>query len=151
MRVKPFVKILLYAVLGITVLSAQEHPSSVVKAYYQAQSQGNIVKLKQIMTPFSFDTDMQVFALSIALKNPKFHAVLKQYGTSPKVNQAVQKAVSIKLQKRAKRKLSHFEEIPIGKERVMVRYLEAKHKKQLYLSMQDHHWKIDYLAGRKTE
>lgn len=126
-------------------------PSAAVISYYNAMNEGDIIALEQIMVQESFDLDMQVYALSIALKDQYFHTILKQYGNSHEAKMIVKKEVSKKLRKRPKRTISSLQEIKMGPERVMVRFMEDKKKKQLYLSQQNRDWKIDYKAGRKTD
>ncbi|WP_373001562.1 hypothetical protein [Sulfurimonas sp.] len=125
-------------------------PSRAVQSYYDAINEGDLNSLSKVMVKESYDTDVQVYALSIALKNKEFHKTLKQYSESETAKQSVLQAVEKKLQNRKKRDIVINKEVPIGKNRVMVRFSENLKPKQLYLSHHPEGWKIDYLAGRKT-
>ncbi len=125
-------------------------PSAAVTSYYDAMNEGDIAALEQIMVQESFDMDMQVYALSIALNDPDFHTILKQYGNSHEARTIVKKEVRKKLQDRPKRSINSFQETTMGPARVMVRFMEDEKMKQLYLSQHNNTWNIDYKAGRKT-
>lgn len=126
-------------------------PSRAVQSYYDAMNEGDTDALSQIMTEASFDTDMQVYALSIAFQDSNFHIILKEYEKSEEAKQIVIKAVKKKLAKRKKRHIVINKEISLGERRVMVRFQEDSKEKQLYLSHEKKGWKINYLAGRKTD
>ena len=126
-------------------------PSSTVHSYNSAINEGDLIALKKVMVLESYDIDIQIYALSIALKNPSFHETLKMYSKSEKAKKIVEDAVEQKLQKRKHRVIAIKKEIPLGKNRVMVRFLEENKKKQLYVNFINSEWRIDYLAGRKTE
>ena len=147
-------KLLLSLFLLVSTLLASEvdlcTPSSTVISYNNAMNDGDIDALKQIMVKSSFDTDMQVYALSIALKNPNFHIILKEYSKSDEARQIVIKEVKQKLYNRKKRTIVIDKEVAMGKDRVMVKFFEHSKQKQLYLEKKDKVWKINYLAGRKT-
>lgn len=103
------------------------------------------------MVKESYDTDVQVYALSIALRDTSFHKILKQYGISEKAKKIVEDAVREKLKKRKKRTISIKSEVSLGKKRAMVRFIENSKKKQLYVNHINKEWKVDYQAGRKTD
>ena len=126
-------------------------PSSAVQSYTSAINEGDLVALKKVMVSKSYDTDIQVYVLSIALNDPSFHKALKMYSTSEKAKKIVEDAVEQKLQKRKNRVITIKKEIPLGKNRVMVRFIEENKKKQLYVNFINSEWRIDYLAGRKTD
>ncbi len=126
-------------------------PGAAVTSYYDAMNAADLNALKQIMVEESFDLDVQVYALSIALKDPDFNTILKAYGKSREAEEIVKKEVVKKLQKRPKRAISDLAEIPLGQDRVMVRFKEDAKPKQLYLSSHGGLWQIDYKAGRKTD
>ena len=126
-------------------------PSAAVTSYYDAMNEGDIAALEQIMVPESFDMNMQVYALSIALNDEYFHTILKQYGNSLKAREIVLKEVTNKLRNRPKRSIADLKVNDIGYERAIVRFKEEGKPKQLYLSLHDSVWKIDYKAGRKTD
>ena len=125
-------------------------PSSAVLSYYEAMNEGDLAALEKIMVQESFDMDVQVYALSIALKDPDFHTILKQYSNSPEAREIVKKEVTKKLRSRSKRAATDLYTISIGFDREMVRFKEDGKMKQLYLSKHETSWKIDYKAGRKT-
>jgi len=127
------------------------YPSETVHSYYNAINEADLSTLKKVMVKESYDTDIQIYALSIALKDPIFHKVLKQYGVNKKAKRVVEQAVERKLKKREKRTIVIKQEILMGKDRVMVKFLEDSKNKQLYLSRVGEEWKINYLAGRKTD
>ncbi len=125
-------------------------PSAAVTSYYDAINEGDIAALEQIMVQESFDIDMQVYALSIALNDPDFDTILKQYGNSHEARAIVKKEVGKKLRIRPNRSITSLQETKMGPARVMVRFTEDKKAKQLYLSQHNTDWNIDYKAGRKT-
>jgi hypothetical protein len=94
---------------------------------------------------------IEVWALSVALKDKEFHKVLKQYGTSPEVDRQVKEAVRKKLQVTPPKTISDLEETPLGKSRCIIRYKENGKNKQLYTSLHGVLWKIDYMAGRQVD
>jgi hypothetical protein len=124
-------------------------PQKSVNAYYIAVNSADIALLKSVMTPDSFDTDMQIYALSIALKDKSFHQQLKAYNTSVQAKELVIKKVQEKLKHRPARSITIDEVVSLGERRVMVQFHENGKKKQLYLSQENDKWIIDYLAGRK--
>lgn len=125
-------------------------PSDTVQSYYNAVNEGDLIALKQIMVKESYDTDVQVYALSIALRDADFHKTLKQYSVSENSKQIVEKEVAKKLKERKNKTITIEKEISLGTDRVMVKFSEGSRKKQLYLSALAGQWKINYLAGRKT-
>lgn len=145
--------ILTLLLLAGTLLASEvdlHSPSSAVTSYYDAMNEGDLVALEQSMVQESFDMDVQVYALSIALKDPDFHTVLKQYANSQEAREIVKKEVVKKLRTRSKRAATALHEVKIGPDRFMVRFMEDGKAKQLYLSKHETSWKIDYKAGRKT-
>jgi hypothetical protein len=125
-------------------------PSKAVQSYYDAINEGDLNSLSKVMLKESYDTDVQVYALSIALKDKEFHELLRQYSSSEIAKHSVIDAVEEKLKKRKERNIVIDKELALGKDRVMVRFSEDSKKKQLYLSHHPEGWRVDYLAGRKT-
>mgnify|MGYP000164866437 CR=1 FL=1 len=146
-----------YIVLGflLTFLGAQEislrTPKDTVQSYYYAMNHADIGLLETVMVKDSFDMTIEVWALSLALKDKDFHKVLKQYGTSPEIDKQVHEAVRKKLQAAPPKKISDLQETPLGKSRCMIRYKENGKKKQMYASLHGVVWKIDYMAGRQID
>lgn len=124
-------------------------PSKAVESYYDALNEADMNALQETMLEDSYDTDIQIYALSLALQDKDFHKVLKEYQKSDKAKKIVIAAVEQKLRNRQKKSIIIQEEIPLGKNRAMVKFTEDLQKKQLYLSGHENTWKIDYLAGRK--
>ncbi|MGB5964994.1 MAG: hypothetical protein WBF77_09265 [Sulfurimonadaceae bacterium] len=147
---KTFLLILFLAGISLASEVDLHSPSSAVTSYYDAMNEGDLVALKQIMVQESFDMDVQVYALSIALKDPDFHTILKQYANSDEAREIVKKEVAKKLRSRSKRAATALQESKMGSDRFMVRFMEDTKAKQLYLSKHNRSWKIDYKAGRKT-
>ncbi len=146
--------ILTLLLLAGTLLASEvdlHSPSSAVPSYYDAMNEGDLVALEQSMVQESFDMDVQVYALSIALKDPDFHTILKQYANSQEAREIVKKEVVKKLRSRSKRAVTALHEVKIGSDRFMVRFMEDGKAKQLYLSKHETFWKIDYKAGRKMD
>ncbi len=147
--------IVLYIGLLFSFLGAQEHslatPEEAVKSYYYAMNHADIELLKKVMVKDSYDETIQIYALSIALKDKVFHKVLKQYGSSQKVNKEVEEAVRKKLQNTPPKMISDLVRQALGKSRAIVRYKEDGKKKQLYTSVHGKEWKIDYMAGRQID
>lgn len=147
--------IIFYIGLFISVLGAGEisleTPKDAVKSYYYAMNQADLATLKKVMVKDSYDETVQVWALSIALNDKEFHAVLKQYGTDPKIDEEVEAAVRKKLYAAPAKTISDLETTPLGKSRAIIRYKENDKKKQLFASLHDTLWKIDYMAGRKID
>jgi hypothetical protein len=141
--------------LLLTFLGAQEisleTPKDAVQSYYYAMNHADIELLESVMVKESFDMTIEVWALSVALKDKEFHKVLKQYGTSPEVDRQVKEAVRKKLQATPPKTISDLEETPLGKSRCIIRYKENGKKKQLYTSLHGVLWKIDYMAGRQVD
>ena len=147
-------KLIIFLFLASLSLASEVNlssPSSTVHSYYSAINEGDLIALKKVMVLGSYDTDIQIYALSIALKNPNFYKILKTYSKSEKAKKIVEDAVKQKLQKRKNRAIAIKKVIPLGKSRVMVRFLEENKKKQLYVNFINSEWRIDYLAGRKTD
>ena len=138
-----------------SALGAQElslgTPSDAVKSYYHAMNHADIELLQTVMLKDSFDMTIEVWALSVALKDKDFHKVLKQYGTSPEIDKQVHEAVRKKLQVAPPKTISDLEATSLGKSRCMIRYKENGKKKQLYTSLHGVVWKIDYMAGRQVD
>ena len=126
-------------------------PSSALQSYYNAVNDGDMKSLKQVMLEESYDKDVQIYALSIAFADKEFHQQLKQYSTSEDSKQIVTLAVEKKLKKRKRKEITVDKELSLGHNRMMVSFKEDSKQKQLYLSYHKEGWKIDYLAGRKTE
>jgi hypothetical protein len=141
--------------LLLTFLGAQEisleTPKDAVQSYYYAMNHADIELLESVMVKESFDMTIEVWALSVALKDKEFHKVLKQYGTSPEVDRQVKEAVRKKLQATPPKTISDLEETPLGKSRCIIRYKENGKNKQLYTSLHGVLWKIDYMAGRQVD
>ncbi len=148
-------RFIVYIGLLLTFLGAQElslkTPEDAVKGYYNAMNQADLELLKKVMVKDSYDETVQIYALSIALKDPEFHKVLKQYGSSPEVDKEVQLAVEKKLRGLPPKVISDLVTTPLGKSRAMIRYKEDGKKKQLYSSVHGSLWKIDYMAGRQID
>jgi hypothetical protein len=148
-------RFIVYIGFLLTLLGAQEvslkTPKDTVQSYYYAMNNADIELLETVMVRDSFDMTIEVWALSVALKDKAFHKVLKQYGSSPEVDKEVQEAVRKKLQAAPAKTISDLEVIPLGKSRAMIRYKENGKKKQLYTSLHGEAWKIDYMAGRQID
>ena len=148
-------RFIVYIGLLLSFLGAQEHslstPEEAVKSYYYAMDHADIDLLKKVMVKDSYDETIQVYALSVALKDKVFHNVLKQYGSSQKIDVQVEEAVRVKLQNSPAKVISDLVKTPLGKSRAMVRYKENGNKKQLYTSLHGSDWKIDYMAGRQID
>ena len=112
---------------------------------------GDIATLRAVCVASTFDTDMEVYSLSIALAHKDFNKVRKAYAHDEKARQKVISAVTQKLRNRKARTISDLSETPLGENRMMVRFLEDNKKKQLYLSQEKDGLKINYLAGRKVK
>ena len=148
-------RFIVYIGLFLTLLGAQEislrTPKDTVQSYYYAMNHADIELLEIVMLKDSFDMTIEVWALSIALKDKEFYKVLKQYGTSVEIDKQVHEAVRNKLQAAPPKTISDLQEIPLGKSRCMIRYKENGKKKQLYTSLHGVVWKIDYMAGRQID
>ncbi len=148
-------RFIVYIGLFFSLLGAQElslkTPEEAVKSYYYAMNHADLEMLKKVMVKDSYDETVQIYALSVALKDPAFHKVLKQYGSSPEVDKKVQLAVEKKLRGLPPKVVSDLVTTPLGKSRAMIRYKEDGKKKQLYTSVHDSLWKIDYMAGRQID
>jgi len=148
-------RFIVYIGLLFTLLGAQEHslatPEEAVKSYYYAMNHADIELLGKVMVKDSYDETIQVYALSVALKDKAFHAVLKQYGSSQEIDRQVEEAVRKKLQDSSPKVISDLVTQPLGKSRAIVRYKEDGKKKQLYTSIHAKEWKIDYMAGRQID
>lgn len=141
---------LLFSLLGAQELSLKT-PEEAVKSYYHAMNNADIELLRKVMVKDSYDETIQVYALSVALKDKAFHKVLKQYGSSEEINRQVEEAVRKKLQNSPAKKISNLATQALGKSRAIVRYKEDGKKKQLYTSVHAKEWKIDYMAGRQID
>ena len=126
-------------------------PSTAVQSYYDAINDGDMTSLEQVMLQDSYDKDIQIYALSIAFKDKEFHKTLRRYSSSEVAKKTVILAVEEKLKQRKRRSIIIKKELSLGKDRVMVQFSEDSKQKQLYLSNHPQGWKIDYLAGRKTD
>ena len=148
-------RFLLYIGLILSFLGAEElslkTPEDAVRSYYYAMNHADLELLKKVMVKDSYDETVQIYALSVALKDVKFHKVLKQYGSSPEVDREIQLAVEKKLRGLPPKVISDLVTTPLGKSRAMIRYKEDGKKKQLYTSIHDALWKIDYMAGRQID
>jgi len=148
-------RFIVYIGLLLTLLGAQElsleTPKDAVQSYYYAMNNADIELLEMVMVKESFDMTIEVWALSVALKDKDFHKMLKEYGSSPDVDKQVREAVRQKLQAAPPKMISDLEETSLGKSRCMIRYKENGKKKQLYTSLHGVVWKIDYMAGRQVD
>lgn len=148
-------KFIVYIGLLLSILGANDldlnTPEMAVKAYYQAMNSADLNLLEKVMVKDSYDETVQVWALSIGLQDKAFLKVLKQYGENAQADTQVKAAVTKKLKNARERKISDLVTVPLGKSRAMIRYKEDEKKKQLYTSLHDTIWKIDYLAGRKVD
>ena len=133
------------------MLANSNTPSDVVLQYQKAMNNGNMSALQKVMVAASFDENMHVYSLSLALKDQAFAKTRKAYDHDSKARKKVIAVVAEKLKKRKAKKITDLKTSSLGKKRSMVRYLEDNRKKQLYLSLEKDGWKINYLAGRKTE
>ena len=131
--------------------SSLSTPTQAVRSYYEAMNHADIEHLNQVMIKSSFDLTIEVWALSKALKDKNFAKKLKSYGTDPKIDKEVKEAVHLKLLHSTKKTVTAFKETFLGKSRCMVCYKEDGKDKQLYTSLHDKQWKIDYKAGRKVD
>jgi len=148
-------RFIVYIGLLLSILAAQEisleTPEEAVKSYYYAMNHADLDSLEKIMVKSSFDMSVDVWALSIALKDRDFHKILKQYGSDSKVDQKVKEVVRKKLQATPAKTISELESTMLGTSRCMIRYKENSHAKQLFTSLHGNLWKIDYKAGRKID
>ena len=146
---------IIYLGLLFTALWAQDlslaTPEGAVKSYYHAMNSADIELLQKVMVKESFDTTMEVWALSKALKDKEFAKVLKAYGRDAQTDKQVQAVVREKLLKSPPKKISALVPTLLGKTRCMVRYKEDGKKKQLFTSLHGSAWKIDYKAGRRVD
>ncbi|MHC3993766.1 hypothetical protein ACXWTF_02990 [Thiomicrolovo sp. ZZH C-3] len=126
-------------------------PVDTVTSYYRAMNSADLSALKQIMDKASYDTEIQVYALSIAFKDPGFHQRLKGYAEHKADRRAVERAVAEKLRQRPKRSIGGFTVQKIGKVRCSVKYMEDGKKRVLYVRKFNETWKIDHKAGRPTK
>ena len=124
-------------------------PQKSVQAYYKAINSADISLLQAVMTPDSFDTEIKIYALSIALNDKSFYQQFKLYNKSSDAKQSIIQKVKEKLEQRTARSIKIDKVIQLGTDRVMVKFYEDGKKKQLYLSRHNDAWIIDYLAGRK--
>jgi len=146
--------VLFIAFLFSTLLVQGSHlstPKEAVRSYYKAMNNADTEALHEIMVPTSFDITMEVWALSKALKEKNFAKKLKRYGTDMKIDAEVHEAVRYKLLHASPKEISNLEVTALGKSRCMVRYEEDGKKKQLFTSLHEQGWKIDYKAGRKID
>ena len=132
---------------GVLQLST---PVDAVTAYYRAMNSADLTTLKRVMDEASYDTEMQVYALSVAFKDPGFRKHLNGYAEHDADRLAVERAVAEKLRQRPKRTVSGFIVQKLGKERCSVKYRENGKKRMLYVRKVGEIWKIDYKAGRIT-
>ena len=148
-------KFIVFIGLLIGTLWAQEvslaTPKEAVQSYYHAMNTADIILLERVMVKSSFDTTIEVWALSKALQDKEFHKVLKAYGSDPKIDNEVRQAVKEKLLKSPAKKISNLVETPLGKTRCMIRYKEDGKSKQLFTSLHANEWKIDFKAGRQID
>jgi len=143
--------VLSFILLASSLLASEvnlQTPSTTLKSYYDAINEGDLLALKKIMTPQSYDTDIQIYALSIALKDKRFHQQLKQYNSSAQAKKNVEQAVKKKLKKRNTRTIVIKSERKLGPNRVAVKFTEDSKNRQLYFSHHMNIWQLDYLAGR---
>lgn len=143
--------VLYFILLAGSLLASEvnlQTPSSALKSYYGAINEGDLSALKKVMTPQSYDTDIQIYALSMALKDKKFHQQLRQYNSSLQAKKIVEQAVKKKLEARKKRTIVIKKELQLSSNRVAVKFTENSKKKQLYFSHNKDRWQLDYLAGR---
>lgn len=141
---------LLLGILGADDFSLKT-PQEAVKSYYYAMNNANIELLEKVMVKSSFDMTIQTWALSEALTDKTFAQTLKLYGTSTEADQKIKDVVKAKLKNSVPKTISNLVATPLGKSRCMIRYQEDAKAKQLFTSLHEDDWKIDYLAGRKVD
>jgi len=132
---------------GVLQLST---PVDTVTAYYRAMNSADLSALKHVMDEASYDTEIQIYALSIAFKDPGFRQRLDGYVEHEADRLAVERAVADKLRQRPKRSVSGFTVQKLGKERCSVKYREDGKKRMLYVRKVGEIWNIDHKAGRIT-
>lgn len=130
---------------GVLQLST---PVDAVTAYYRAMNSADLTTLKRVMDEASYDTEMQVYALSVAFIDPGFRKHLNGYAEHDADRLAVERAVAEKLRQRPKRSVSNFAVRSLGKERCSIKFLEDGKQRMLYVRKIGGVWKIDYRAGR---
>ena len=141
----------LFASFTLAKSSTLNTPQDVIVQYQKAMNNGDISALQKVMVADSFNENMHVYSLSIAMQDKAFKKVRKAYDTSDKARKEVIAKVAKKLKDRKARNNTNLTTSSLGKGRAMVRYLEDNRKKQLYLSLEKDGWKVNYLAGRKTK
>lgn len=148
-------KIIVYIGLLLNILCAseisQDTPEEAVMSYYYAMNYADVELLQKVMVKSSFDMTIEVYALSVALIDKDFAKTLKNYTTSLKANKEVKEVVRKKLENTPAKTISDLKSIPLGKTRCMIRYKEDGKSKQLFTSMHQNIWKINYKAGRKID
>lgn len=138
------------ALLGLCVsLYASASPKQAVYDYYSAIHSGDLGALKKVMVPESYNTTVEIYALSIGLNDKNFLSHLRKFNRNSNSTAIIEDSVSKKLKKAKKRSISEFKVITLGSERAIVKYREDGQKKQLNTSLEGLEWKINYKAGRK--
>ena len=148
-------RFIVYIGLLLTLLGAQElslaTPQEAVQSYYYAMNNADIELLEKVMVKSSFDMTIQTWALSEALQNKTFAQTLKLYGSNTEIDQEIRDVVRNKLKNLPPKTISNLVVTPLGTSRCMIRYQEDTKSKQLFTSLHDKVWKIDYMAGRKVD
>ena len=147
-------KFLIYITLAVGVLYAYQNalqtPEKAVVAYYDAMNSADINALEEVMVKSSFDMTIEVWALSKTFEDRLFANTLKKYGQNTQIDNEVRAVVRQKLKNSKPKTISELESTSLGLNRCMVRYKEDGKPKQLYTSIQNNEWKINYEAGRKV-
>lgn len=144
-----FLKISILIWLFSGILFSASTPKMCLSDYYAAMQTGDIARLQQVMTHDSFKLTIEVWALSIALKEPAFKQILNDYMKMPQATAVVNRRVSDKLKHATKKSIRITGEEIIAKDRIIIRFTENGKPKKLYFSADNGEWKIDYHGGRK--
>jgi len=126
-------------------------PIELVRAYYDVLIEGDLFKLKNIMTLKSYHMSLQAFGLRLSFKDATFKSQLADI----EENAVALKNVEEQLQKEKNVRngpysivIQHVKEN--GSDRRIVEYTENEKAKKLYFSRETEGWRINYYAGRRS-
>ena len=126
-------------------------PVEIVRAYYDVLTEGDVSKLKNLMTLKSYYMALHAFGLRLSFKDTTFKLQLAKIEESA----IALKHVEERLHRENSVKIDAYSIViqyvkENGTNRKTVEYTENGKVKKFYFSKEPEGWRINYYAGRET-
>jgi hypothetical protein len=126
-------------------------PVKIVNTYYESLYNGELEKVKALMTKDSYLMIVESFGLRLSFEDADFKKLLKEVRESDTSLKKVEEMLSKDLRSRGNKvEIEILNREFNGLERETVNYKENGAVKKLYFSKEKGGWKINYFAGRKV-